>query len=84
SKPQLAQESYDSEEQSFEQSDIQEGTYPPRIGEIVLLSLLALGEGGPGQAEPVVLNRVLSAMMTAGLQKEVRALSLEAAVAAGL
>ena len=49
--------------------------------EVVLLSLLALVEGGPGEAEPVVLKRVLDSLMAFGLEKEVRALSLEAAVA---
>ncbi|MHA1598421.1 MAG: hypothetical protein ACTSV1_06825 [Alphaproteobacteria bacterium] len=72
-------ESFDSDAQ-----EEQAPAYPPRIGEVVLLSLLALGEGGPGQAEPVVLKRVLDSLLAFGLEKEVRALSLEAAVAAGL
>jgi hypothetical protein len=59
-------------------------TAPTRIGEIVLLSLIALGEGGPGQAEPIVLSKVMESLNVVGLEKEVRALALEAAVAAGL
>jgi hypothetical protein len=59
-------------------------TAPTRIGEIVMLSLIALGEGGPGQAEPIVLSKVMESLNVVGLEKEVRALALEAAVAAGL
>jgi hypothetical protein len=55
-----------------------------RVGEIVLLSLIALGEGGPGQAEPIVLNKIMKSLSVIGLNAEVRALALEAAVAAGL
>ena len=55
-----------------------------RIGEIVMLTLIALGESGPGQAEPIVLRRVLDSLKVVGLEKEVRALALEAAVTAGL
>lgn len=78
------QESYDSDEQSFDQRDVQAKAYPPRVGEAILLSLMALGEGRLGQAEPVVLRQVLGSLMAVGLEKEARALSLEAAVAAGL
>ena len=49
-----------------------------------MLALIALGEGGPGQAEPIVLRRVLDSLKVVGLEREVRALALEAAVAAGL
>ncbi|MEE8393716.1 MAG: hypothetical protein V3R66_05175, partial [Rhodospirillales bacterium] len=56
----------------------------PRLGETVLLSLIALGEGGPGEADPVVLRRVLKSLIAAGLEAESRALAMEAAVAAGL
>lgn len=59
---------------------------PPRtrVGEIILLSLIALGEGGPGQAEPIVLSQIMESLGVIGLDKEVRSLALEAAVAAGL
>ncbi len=55
-----------------------------RKGETVLLVLLALGEGGPAQAGPVVLRRVLTSLIAVGLNTEARALAVEAAVAADL
>ena len=55
-----------------------------RIGETVLLSLLALGEGGPNRAEPVVMRGVLAGLGAVGLESEARALAVEAAVVAGL
>lgn len=54
------------------------------VGEIILLSLIALGEGGPGQAGPIVLSQVMDSLSVIGLEKEVRALALEAVIAAGL
>ncbi len=57
---------------------------PPRLGETVLLSMLALGDGGPGQADPVVLHRVIKSLVAVGLETEARSLAVEAAVAAGL
>ena len=63
---------------------ILDSSVPTRIGEIVMLSLIALGEGGPAQASPIVLRKVLDSLKIIGLEKEVRALALEAAVAAGL
>jgi hypothetical protein len=53
-------------------------------GETVLLALLLLGESGPGKSAPTALARVLDALMTVGLEREARALALEAAVAQGL
>ncbi len=55
-----------------------------RFGEALLLSLIAIGDGGPGQAAPVVLGRVIGGLRAIGLEPEARALALEAAVAAGL
>lgn len=55
-----------------------------RTGETVLLALLALGEGGPAVAEPVVLRRVLTSLGGIGLEESARAMAVEAAVAAGL
>lgn len=55
-----------------------------RIGETVLLGLIALGDGGLAQADPVVVHRVLKALRNIGLNDEARALALEAVVAAGL
>ena len=55
-----------------------------RVGETVLLSLLAIGEGGPGGADPVILRRVLTSLGAIGLRKEARNLAVEAALSAGL
>lgn len=55
-----------------------------RIGETILLSLLAIGEGGPGAADPVILRRVLTSLGAIGLEKEARSLAVEAALSAGL
>ncbi len=55
-----------------------------RIGETVLISLLALGEGGPTQADPVVMRQVLISLRGVGLEADARLLAVEAAVAAGL
>jgi len=55
-----------------------------RFGEALLLSLITIGDGGPGQATPVVLSKVISSLRAIGLETEARALALEAAVAAGL
>jgi len=53
-------------------------------GETVMLALINLGEGGPGQVNPIVLSRVLSSLRTVGLNAEARALAFEAIVAAGI
>jgi hypothetical protein len=55
-----------------------------RLGETVLLALVALGEGGPAEAHPIVLNAVVSSLRFVGLDSEARALAVEAAVAAGI
>ncbi len=55
-----------------------------RVGETILLSLLALGESGPAQANPTVLHKVIKILRTVGLEREARALAVEAAVAFGL
>ena len=55
-----------------------------RIGETVLLSLLVMGDGGPGQADPVVLRDVLIPLRAVGEGAAARALAVEAALAAGL
>ena len=55
-----------------------------RIGEVVLFSMLALGQGGPAQADPTVLRKVLTSLNAVGLAAEARALALEAAVASGI
>ena len=55
-----------------------------RMGETVLLSLVSLGDGGPGRADPIVLHHVLRALRNVGLDREVHNMVLEAVVAAGL
>ncbi|MCC7016102.1 MAG: hypothetical protein IT564_02730 [Rhodospirillales bacterium] len=55
-----------------------------RVGETVLFALLALGEGGPTQADAFTLTRVLKALEAAGFKTEARAIAIEAAVALGL
>ena len=55
-----------------------------RVGETVLLSLLALGEVGPVGADPTTLHTVVSALMGVGLETDARKLALESALAKGL
>jgi hypothetical protein len=55
-----------------------------RVGETVMLALIALGDGGLDRVDPVTLHRVTADLNQVGLQAEARALALEAAVAAGL
>lgn len=55
-----------------------------RRGETVLLSLLALGDGGPGATHPLVLHEVLRALTRVDLGYEARLLAIEAAVANGI
>jgi hypothetical protein len=55
-----------------------------RIGEIILLSLLAIGDAGPAKIEVGVLNTVLKALLAVGLVQDARALALEAALTNGL
>jgi hypothetical protein len=54
-----------------------------RLGETVLLSLVVLGEAGPGKANPAVLTDVLKALVKVGLERDARALALEALIDAG-
>ncbi|MDP7426718.1 MAG: hypothetical protein QGH01_00870 [Alphaproteobacteria bacterium] len=55
-----------------------------RVGETVLLSLLALGEVGPLGANPVTLHGVMRALRRIGLTAPARRIALEAALARGL
>lgn len=55
-----------------------------RIGETVLLVLVALGDGGVGQAHPMVISLAVSSLRQVGLESEARHLALEAAIAAGV
>jgi len=63
---------------------LSEASQSGRLGETVLLALLALGEQGPGEAHPMVLHEVLSALTRVDLAYEARLLAIEAAVANGI
>jgi hypothetical protein len=52
--------------------------------ETVLICMLALGQSGPTQVNPIVLRQVVLSLRLVGLASDARALALEAAVAAGL
>lgn len=54
-----------------------------RLGETVLLSLVILGDPGPGKANPAVLADVLKALSKVGLEHDARALALEALIDSG-
>ena len=54
-----------------------------RVGETILLSLLALGQSGPALANPTVLHKVIMSLRNIGLEREARAIAVEEAVAAG-
>ncbi|MCE2509841.1 MAG: hypothetical protein J4G10_02505 [Alphaproteobacteria bacterium] len=55
-----------------------------RVGETVLLALLSLGAGGPGEASPVTLEAVIAALKQIGLEEEARGLAVEASLMKGL
>lgn len=55
-----------------------------RVGETVLLSLIALDEEGPAGASPLLLSRVIESLMIVGLEQDARRLAVEAALAQGL
>jgi hypothetical protein len=55
-----------------------------RLGETVLMSLLALGGGGPTTTDAATIGLVVSSLISVGLEQEARAIALEAALAAGL
>lgn len=55
-----------------------------RIGETVLLSLLALdGEGGDGVAEPLTVGAVLEALRLVGLEQDAWRLAVQAVISTG-
>ena len=54
-----------------------------RTGEAVLLALLALGGGGPGEAAPATLRSIAVALAAVGMEREARMIATEAAFAAG-
>ena len=55
-----------------------------RIGETVLMALIALGEEGPAGASPIVLSHVMTTLVRIGLEEEARRFAVEAAIIHGL
>ncbi|CAA7623624.1 antifreeze protein [Magnetospirillum sp. SS-4] len=55
-----------------------------RLGETVLLSLVALGETGLDKVDADILNRVVTALRQVGLEREARELAIEAALGNGV
>jgi hypothetical protein len=55
-----------------------------RLGETVLIALIALGENGLSSISPIVLSHVMSALVQVGLENEARRLAVEAAIIQGL
>jgi len=55
-----------------------------RIGETVLLALLALGDVGPAGADPSTLHSVIRALRAVGLSSDARLVAIEAALGRGL
>jgi hypothetical protein len=55
-----------------------------RVGEAVLLALIALGTGGTSTNHPLTISAVIDALRAIGLENEARAVALEAAIAAGV
>ncbi len=63
---------------------LEEASQSQRIGETVLISLVVLGEDGPGKSHTIALSVVLSALGRIGLEQEARNLAIEAALANGV
>ncbi len=55
-----------------------------RVGETVLLALLMLGDVGPDGADAAALTQAIRALRGIGLEKEARALAVEAALGHGI
>jgi len=55
-----------------------------RTGETLLLTLVGLGDTGLDRADPEMLNRAVTYLRMIGLEREARALAVEAALANGL
>lgn len=55
-----------------------------RAAETAMLSLVALGEGGPGKAAMPSLQHVIESLRAAGRESDARALAIEAALVLGL
>ena len=55
-----------------------------RSGESVLLALVSLGDGFPGNVDPTAIYRVVASLRLVGFDEEARAIAVEAALAAGV
>ena len=62
----------------------EETPLPPHRGEVVLMVLSLLGDGGVARIEAPVLHQAVESLRAIGLDQEARDLALEAALAAGL
>ena len=51
-----------------------------QVGETILFSLLALGEGGPAEAGPVALSLVIRCLRHVGVIQNAQAIALEAVI----
>jgi hypothetical protein len=63
---------------------LDDATKEKRVGETVLLGLVALGEAGPSAAATSTLGQVVGGLSRVGLGDAARALALEAAIGKGL
>ena len=63
---------------------LEDATEARRVGETVLLSLILLGEAGPAGAHDLALGTVISSLSRIGLEREARALAIEAALVNGV
>ena len=55
-----------------------------RIGETVLLTLIAMGNDGPSDISPITLSHIISSLIKVGLEEDARHLAVEAAIIQGL
>ncbi len=63
---------------------LNQSAHEVKRGEVVLISLLTLGQLGPKQINPIVLRKIIASLNLVGLTSEARALAIEAAIASGL
>lgn len=62
----------------------EETVLPPHRGEVILMVLAAIGDGGTARAQAQVLRQAVISLRAIGLDQEAHDLALEAALAAGL
>jgi hypothetical protein len=60
---------------------LEDAAFRSRLGETVLLALIAIGPGGPQETHPVALSKAVQALKTVGLEAEARRLALESVLA---